>query len=148
MKKIIHLKVMCLMRKYSTNDPFELCDFLNIKVMFENLGHINGFYQFAPKNKIIHINCNLDPNMQRIICAHELGHALFHSKLNRIFLEKETFIVTDKLELEADFFAADLLIDSNIASNEYYKSMTVNQIASSLNIPVKLLKLKFSNIFT
>lgn len=148
MKKIIHHKVTFLKRKYSTNDPFELCDFLHIKVMYENLGHINGFYQFAPKNKIIHINCNLDYYMKRIICAHELGHALFHSKLNRIFLEKKTFIVTDRLEIEADFFAADLLIDNDVSTNEYYRSMTASQIASSLNIPVELLKLKFSNAFT
>lgn len=147
MKKIIRKKVSWLKKKYSTNDPFELCDFLHIKVMYEDLGNINGFYQFAPKNKIIHINYKLNYHMKRIICAHELGHALFHSKLNKIFLEKNTFIVTNKLELEADFFAADLLIDNDVATNEDYRSMTASQIASLLNIPVELLKLKFSNVF-
>lgn len=142
MKEIILKKIFMLMKKYSTRNPFELCDYLHIKVFFEDLGNINGFYQHAPKNKIIHINSNLDYSMQIITCAHELGHALFHSRLNILFLEKKTFVVTNKFELEANYFAASLLIDN--INEEDYRSMTIEQIASALNMSVELVKLKFT----
>ena len=80
--------------------------------------------------------------MQLITCAHELGHALFHSRLNILFLEKKTFAVTNKFELEANYFAASLLIDD--INEKDYCCMTIEQIASSLNMPVELVRLKLT----
>lgn len=55
MKEIILKKIFMLMKKYSTRNPFELCDYLHIKVFFEDLGNINGFFQHAPKVKIHYV---------------------------------------------------------------------------------------------
>lgn len=63
MRKIILQKIAWLKKKYSVNDPSELCEILHLKIMYENLGHINGFYQSAPRNKIIHINYNMNYNI-------------------------------------------------------------------------------------
>jgi len=61
LKSIIKKKVIALKNQYKTNNPFELCDCLGIKILYEDLGkNINGFYQSAPKNRIIHINNKLD----------------------------------------------------------------------------------------
>ena len=49
--------------------------------------------------------------MQRTVCAHELGHAVLHTHANTPFLRKNTFFSVDKLEIEANTFAALLLID-------------------------------------
>lgn len=131
-----------LIRKYNTRNPFELASCINVTILYEDLGHVNGFYQSCPKNKIIHINKNLDSDLKRIVCAHELGHALLHSKLNILFLEKNTFCVKNKYEREANKFAAEVLIEDNIMHE--YKDFTIEQISLSENMNIELLKLKFN----
>jgi len=74
--------------------------------------------------------------------SHELGHALFHSKLNILFLEKNTFVIKNKLENEADYFSAALAIDDGELNSDNFENMTVEQIAAQLNVPIELLKLK------
>ncbi|MFT8343398.1 MAG: ImmA/IrrE family metallo-endopeptidase [Clostridium beijerinckii] len=143
MNKIIDKKVAELKKKYHTKNPFELCEYLGIKILYENLGkNINGFFQAAPRNKIIHININLDEYSRYFTCSHELGHALFHNKLNILFLEKNTFVIKSKLENEADYFSANLAIDNEDLKSDNFESMTVDQIAAQLNVPIELLKLK------
>jgi len=80
------------------------------------------------------------------MCSHELGHALFHIKLNILFLEKNTFVIKNKLENEADYFSADLAIDDGELKSDTFESMTVEQISSQLNVPIKLLKLKLGSV--
>lgn len=130
-----------IIKKYKTIDPYELANLLNVKIFYENLGHINGFYQSCPKNRLIHLNMNLDKNFEKIVCAHELGHAVLHKNLNILFLEKNTFYVKNKYEIEANKFAAELLIPDGIIKEcpEY----TIEQIAMIENVSEELVKLKF-----
>ena len=80
---------------------------------------------------------------KKYICAHELGHALFHTEMSISFFIENNLQVKNKYEIEADKFAAELLIDDNI--NEFDCSeLNVEQIFSSLCIPVKLMKYKFN----
>jgi Zn-dependent peptidase ImmA (M78 family) len=134
--------VQKLIKKHGTNNPFEIADGLNIKVFYEPLGNVKGFYQSCPKNKIIHINEELDDINKLIVCSHELGHAILHSKLNIVFIERNTFYVKSRYESEANKFASELLIPQNLLDNhpEYF---SVDQIAASINMPVDLIKLKF-----
>lgn len=131
-----------IIKKYNTRNPFEIASCMNVAILYEDLGHVNGFYQSCPKNKIIHINKNLNSDLKRIVCAHELGHALLHSKLNILFLEKNTFCVKNKYEREANKFAAEILIEDNIIYE--YKDFTIEQISLSEKINIELLKLKFN----
>ncbi len=147
MNKIIDKKVTQLKKKYHTKNPFELCEYLGIKILYEDLGkNINGFFQAAPRNKIIHININLDESSRYFTCSHELGHALFHSKLNILFLEKNTFVIKNRLENEADYFSANLVIDDDDLKNHNFENMTVEQIAAKLHVPIELLKLRLKYI--
>jgi len=123
-----------MMKKYKTNDPFQLAELLKIKIMYEYLGpHTRGFYQACPKVKIIHINNELNNANRRIVCSHELGHAVLHGKLN---------IVKNKFEREANTFAAELLVPSGLLLE--YPDYSIDQIAALHNIPVDLLKLKYN----
>jgi Zn-dependent peptidase ImmA (M78 family) len=130
-----------LIKKYGTNNPIELADCLKIKIIYEPLGNIRGFYQSCPKNKIIHINSNLDDFEKVIVCSHELGHAVLHAKLNILFIERNTFYVKNKFEIEANKFSSELLIQDEFIHNypEYY---TMEQIAADINMPKELLQLK------
>jgi Zn-dependent peptidase ImmA (M78 family) len=129
-----------LVKKYKTKDPFQLCSHLGYKVMEEPLGNINGFYQSCIRNKIIHINSDLEYRKKLFICAHELGHALLHSKLNILFLEKGTLCNKNKYEVEADKFASQLMIPDNIFSQ--YEGYSIHQISKFEGIPQHLLELK------
>ncbi|HGU6173174.1 TPA: ImmA/IrrE family metallo-endopeptidase, partial [Escherichia coli] len=79
--------VNSLIKKYGTNNPFELCDLLNIKIMYSNLGpEIKGFFQRTPNGfEIVHINSCLEEMEKKYICAHELGHAILHVDLSIVF---------------------------------------------------------------
>ena len=132
-----------MMKKYKTNNPFELAEYLKIKIMYEYLGkHTRGFYQLCPKVKIIHINNELESETRIIVCAHELGHAVLHPKVNIMFVQNHTLCVKKKFEREANIFAAELLIPNGLLlENPEY---SVDQIAALHNIPLDLLKHKYN----
>lgn len=141
-KKLVH----ALAKKYKTFDPFLLCDYLNITVRYANLGKTRGIYVYNKRNRFITINEDLDEQEQRIVCAHELGHAMLHDKTNRIYMASIMFTRPEKEEIEANKFAAHLLIqDSDVLSYEH-SGYTLTQIAASLCVPKELLRLKVENI--
>ena len=143
MKTFIKDTVKKIIKKYKTKDPYELCEFLNIKIFYEELGTINGYYQSCPKNKLIHLNKNLDKNFSNFVLAHELGHALLHSKLNVLFLETNTFNLKNRFEFEANTFAAELLIDDDLLDEFRNSNYTLHEIACIKEISEELVKLKF-----
>ncbi|PES11553.1 hypothetical protein CN501_19355 [Bacillus cereus] len=137
MKFVIKNTVQQLCKKHNTKDPFELAQRLNINIFFHDLHEeINGFYKYEKRNKFIAINSNLSSTMQRTVCAHELGHAVLHPNANTPFLRKNTLLSVDKLEIEANTFAALLLIDENSIAPYDTKA----RIAYKNNVPVELLE--------
>ena len=141
MNKNIKTTAQLLINKYKTNNPFELASALNIVVHILPLGNIKGFYKYYKRTKIIFINSELDYFERLVVCAHELGHALFHPRVNIIFLNHNTFFVGSKLELEANKFASELLLSDEILLN--YSECTFEQIAAAENLNKELVILKF-----
>lgn len=74
--------VEALQKKYHENDPFRLCEDMNILLLSQALGNapdaIKGFYLESKRIRTITVNCDLPEAVQRIIVAHELGHAVLH----------------------------------------------------------------------
>ena len=126
-----------LMRRYHTNDPFELCECLDYIVLMVPLKGIRGFYQKSLRNHLIYINDSLPFHIQRCVCAHELGHALMHNSSNRIYLDNHTYQVTGKYERAADRFAAALLCPEK-EELEQYEGFSAEQLASVFGVPVDL----------
>lgn len=140
-------KVQYLYEKYNTRNPFTLAKYLKIEILYWDLSpNIKGFYQYEKRNRLIFINSNLNVEEQLIVCAHELGHAILHTKLNTPFMRANTLFSVDKIEVQANTFAAYLLIpDENLF--ESYDRMTIFDIAALYNVPVKLVELKFKGLF-
>lgn len=113
-------KISKLVKKHKTNDPFELAAYMNIIVIFWDLHEqIQGYYKYDRRNRYIVINKNLSYEYQRFVCAHELGHALLHTRINTPFLTKYTLLSVDKIEREANEFATYLLLyDKNFENYE------------------------------
>ncbi|AVK85311.1 hypothetical protein C3943_18150 [Lysinibacillus sp. B2A1] len=141
-EKVLHLK-----QKFRTDCPYELAECLNIHVFFHNLHEeIRGYYKYDRRNQYIVINCNLDDQQKLLVCAHELGHALLHPRINTPFMRQNTLFSVDKIEREANRFAAELLIpDENLFDT--YHQMTIFDIASLHHVPVELVKLKYKELF-
>ena len=139
---------MGLIELAGSNDPFVICDYLDIQVSFRDLGDkIYGFFQRTEDGiEILHINNTLDDHIKKYICAHELGHAILHEELCLFFLNENTFFSSGKFENQANKFAAELLIPDDII-NEYPKEYTVQQIACCEYVPEYLVDLKFPKSF-
>jgi len=129
-----------LIKEHHTRNPIEIAENLGIIVLFENLGSINGYYNTAFRQKFIHINVNLPEYKQIFTAAHELGHALLHPKANTPFLKENTFLSVDKLEIEANRFAVNLLISDE--ELEEYKECTTDQLSMIFGCHEKLIKLR------
>lgn len=115
----IKRRVRNLEKKYGTRSPYKLCKMLKINILYMDLGEIKGIYKKVVTNKFIVINENLDDFCKEVVLAHELGHSLLHhSKEIQTLKDYDLFPnFNSQLEIEANIFAAELLIDDNIESD-------------------------------
>ena len=82
-----------IVKKYNERNPFRLCRDMDIIMLFRSMGSgegaIKGFYFEACRIETITVNSDLPESVQKIIAAHELGHALLH-KTDGVRLFHET----------------------------------------------------------
>lgn len=136
--------IQALLGKYETNEPTELCDHLGIHITYEFLGEqdLLGYYINSGNYKFIVVHDGLDYYDQRVVIAHELGHALLHPELNTSFLKQNTFQSIDKYEYQANVFAAHLLLPDDFEKDVEFEGMTVEQIAEMVGMPVNYINYK------
>lgn len=138
-----------LKNKYKECDPFELCKSLNIIIgmvpMGTHDGSCKGFFISRGRKKIITINSELQPALQRIIAAHELGHAALHGDTFGIsaFHDFMVFDAVDHREYEANVFAAELLLEDEDVLLRLNDDISFFQAAAELRVPPELLDFKF-----
>lgn len=127
--------VINIAQKHETTDPFKIARQKDIIVLFENLGNTLGFYSTYKRFKFIHINNEIDEITQRFVCAHELGHAVLHPKSNTPFLRNQTFFSVDRLEVEANTFAVELLLTDESIDTYKDTNLSIQEIAEIYGIP-------------
>jgi Zn-dependent peptidase ImmA (M78 family) len=135
-----------LVRKYHTRDPYELCQLLGIKIHYYDLQKkLKGFFYYQSRQKNIVIDHNVNGILERILVAHELGHAVLHTKIAMMhgFQEMEVFDDRSIEENEANFFAAELLLEDGKVL-ECLSEHTFFETAKMLYVPAALLDYKFS----
>ncbi|PEV14331.1 hypothetical protein CN417_01425 [Bacillus thuringiensis] len=134
--------VLNIVAKYQTIDPFEIARQKNIIVLFEDLGNTLGFYNTYKRFKFIHINNQIDETTQRFVCAHELGHAVLHPKANTPFLRNQTFFSVDRLEIEANTFAVELLLTDEMIAAYENTHLSIQEVAEIHGVPGGFSRLK------
>lgn len=101
---------------WNTNNPFELAERLGIEVLLRDVS-MKGFTAQTIKMPgyptIISINDKFNEKSKRILCAHELGHALLHEECVNHFAVTNRNAITE-VEREANLFAVALLIDDSL----------------------------------
>ena len=142
MRKDIKKLVRYYIKKFHTRDPFELAECLNVEVMTGPLGSRAGCYMFLKNHKCIFLNEDLNNQERSLVMAHELAHSILHRKQNCYFIRNQTLLLTSKFEIEANTFAAELLIsDDDI---EEYKDFTVEQFSKLTGYHEELIRLKLN----
>ena len=135
-----------LIKKYDTRDPYELCKCLGIKIHFYDMEKkLKGFFFYQSRQKNIVIDSNVNDILERILVAHELGHAVLHAQIAMMkgFQDMEVLDGSSLEEDEANFFAAELLLeDSEVL--ELLSEYSFFETAKQLYVPAALLDYKFS----
>ena len=135
--------VICgLYELYRTTNPYELCDYLNIDIIkvekdyFLLMGNPAVYVREHNGKESIFIRNDLEYVEEKYYISHELGHAILHPNIKNSF--NKHLINCGKIEKQADYFALKL---NNIALDEVYMNeMTIEQIASTLELPVRALR--------
>ena len=124
----IRKRVVNLEKKYGTRNPYKLCKIMKINILYMDLGNIKGIYKKVITNKFIVINENLDKFCQKVVLSHELGHAiLHHSKEIQALKDYDLFPqFSNQIEVEANTFAAELLIDDDFDNDEYIENPSID----------------------
>lgn len=126
-------KLRQLVRRCGTNDPFRIARELGIETRYDAPSFLMGFHQYSNRVHIIHINPDMCYEWQRFTCAHELGHALLHPKTCTSYLSAHTFFSIERIENEANEFAAGLLA----YGMEHVEGMTLQEAAAIYGVPPK-----------
>ncbi|GGD95106.1 ImmA/IrrE family metallo-endopeptidase [Paenibacillus nasutitermitis] len=124
-----------LIRRFHTNDPFEIARGLGIHIRFLELGEgTRGLYYKKLRRRFIVINEQLDDNWRRFVCAHELAHDRLHPGLSRFWLDEQSFYNVGKYERQANKFAVRLLM----AGSPPVKGETIEKLLKRNGIPEEM----------
>lgn len=136
--------VESIVEKHGTRNPIRIAADMGIKIIYEPLGMINGYFTTMCRQKQIHINSELDERRMLFTMAHELGHAVLHPNENTPFL-KSTLLSVNKLEKEANLFAVKLMISNE--DLDMFKENTTQQLACIYGLPEELIELRKTGRF-
>ena len=128
----IRQKVVELIRRFKTDDPFRIAELKNIHIVYGDLGGKFGNYIKYKRSKFIILDNKKTPEfMLPFVCAHELGHALYTPNENTQWLKTYTMSVNaDCIERVANEFAVELLLNS------------IFNLAECRGIPYQFIQLK------
>ena len=136
----ISRKARRLTNKYSLTDSARLCEAMGIRIVYQYMGtaetSIKAMLVVERQIKCIVVNDNLPDVIMRFILAHELGHAVLHTKKCKQFTDNDLFDDRSCMEQEANLFAAELI------KRMKYSELSMFQLAAEYCVPYELLAYK------
>ena len=135
-----------LVNRHETRDPFAIAMGENILIFRKDIGKLKGFCCFIAGKLCIFVNEKLSPEMQRMVCAHELGHCILNLEelsAGGTFNDGIGFFdCKNRDEYEANVFAAFLLIDDDQMLGCLYNGWDFFQTASALYLNINFLAIR------
>lgn len=141
-------EVGALVRKYGERSPARLAEDMGVIVRYEPMGTdasaCKGFFICQSRQRLITVNSDLPETTQRVILAHELGHAALHKNEARMhtFHDFSMYETKAALEYEANLFAAELLLEDGEVAATLREENSFFSAAKRLNVPPELLDFK------
>lgn len=111
---------------------------------FPYIDKIKGCNIKSNKLRAVLINPNLCENELIEVLTHELGHVYLHPNVNTFKIHEIDPVWVKHLELEADTFACEYLLDDDVF--EKYIYLSFEQLACELGVSTHLVKLKYNNL--
>lgn len=121
-----------LIQIFQTNDPEDLLDILGVRIESFPMYGIRGLCKWLDGWPTVFVDSGLEYHERQFVLAHELAHFLFHRGQNRVFLDRRTYLKTDRYEKEADLFAACFL--HPFPESYFHDGVTVQEISQTLNL--------------
>jgi len=134
---------------------------LGIKLVPKELGDdVSGFFVMTDNDRVITYNKRNNSNRRRFTIAHEIGHAILHSKDQPIFIDKAPTVMfrntlsstgEDYREREANAFAASLLIpkellEENLSNAPHDINKAIKFLADSFGVSENAMAFRLSNL--
>ena len=148
-------RVFCSMeslsRRFGTRDPFKLLEELGTRVGFTtDYRRLKGFCLIINRIIYVRINDMLPDAEKKIVAAHELGHVVLHrARLQHAYMMQDAtlYYAKDTTELEANLFAADLLMtDASVMELAAESDADIFSMAKILRTMPELLTFKLRSM--
>jgi hypothetical protein len=136
-----------LAQRVGSADPQDYLDYLNIIYKpADYFPRLKGMYVADWRRCFIYINTNCGTRMQRMVKFHEIGHHILHRETNCIFKEFELYNMANDTELEANVFAASILMPDDVIYDYAHDGGTIGQIASLTGMDMNLVLIKMHDM--
>jgi Zn-dependent peptidase ImmA (M78 family) len=96
----------------------------------------------SPKHRLIGINGTHHPHRQRFTVAHELGHISLHHPPERRCTAQEI----DQFNREADTFASEILIPTQLLLSHLRAFRSVHTLAKLFDVSEEAMRLKIEHV--
>lgn len=134
-----------ILREYGGKNIFETAENSGAHVWHRPLGGLKGFYIRENGVSYIVVNAALDDVMKKVVCAHELGHDVLHRELSEGGMRESTlFLETNRTELEANLFAACVLLTDEELLDAVSDGADIECAASRLCLPREIVEYKLT----
>lgn len=145
----IYRKTRQMIRRSDTRDPFRIAEDNGVFIRFcDEFNVLKGMYKIIKRNRFIFINSNLPEYLQKIVCAHEMGHDILHRHLAKSVALQEFMLydMTSRPEYEANMVAADILLNDDEVYELARDGYDMGQIAGELYTDINLVGIKIGNM--
>lgn len=144
----IYKKANALAKKFQTRNPKEIINALGILLKTTNTKSLLGMYTVFQRNRVIFIS-NGTSYLTNLVLAHELGHDQLHRDEchnGKQFHETTLLSSTSRLELEANIFAAHLIIDDDELKGLLEDNYSIRALAHHFKVTDELINLKLTEL--
>ena len=132
--------------RYGTRDPMRICAGEGVDVLIRNdFKRQKGAFALVCGQPFVFLNGALPEEGLRLVCAHELGHALLHRE-DRFLADADLFGREDPREREANLFAAELLLSEEEVLALVREGTDAGTMARILLCPVDLVLIRLGTL--
>lgn len=134
--------------QYGSRDPERLYKLLDLALYTcPDFQELKGMYVWVADRPCVFIKADLSRTRRQLILAHELGHHLLHQDLLKglKILQDHSFMdMASQPEIEANLFAADLLLPDQEFLDLAEAGNSLDQLALAFEQPLGLIQAKAS----